>query len=229
MKVISLITSGIALSCILSFAQAEPVMNLVTVNTKDAAGYAAWAQKSAPKLIKANNAMAMGLCSPSSGAEQTGDHYLWSFFDSQETAWQNTQMNPTVVREVAKLKVDREIRSWDNWRIVRAEALSDTGYYYNLYVETDSLSDYLAGLDNLKAELRARGHDITMQVFVGDTGTRTGTVMISMGAEDSAVLGKAMDARTEDWYQQIVSDFNSSREIVHGFAMTCSTYAMAAQ
>ena len=41
-------------------AFAEGVMNLITVNTNDPAGYAAWAKKSAHTLVEANGAMAMG-------------------------------------------------------------------------------------------------------------------------------------------------------------------------
>ena len=64
-------------------ASAEPVMNLITINTADGAGYAKWAENSAATIGEANGAMAMGLCSPTSGAEVMGDHYLWSFFDSR--------------------------------------------------------------------------------------------------------------------------------------------------
>ena len=63
-------------------ARAEPVMTLITVNTADPAGYAAWARSNAEDISKANGAVAMGLCSPTTGAEQMGDHYLWSFFPS---------------------------------------------------------------------------------------------------------------------------------------------------
>ena len=65
-------------------ARAEPVMTLITVNTADPAGYAAWARSNAEDISKANGAVAMGLCSPTTGAEQMGDHYLWSFFPSQQ-------------------------------------------------------------------------------------------------------------------------------------------------
>jgi hypothetical protein len=36
-----------------------------------------------------------------------------------------------------------------------------------------------------------------------------------------------MDARTEGWFTEIVSGFSAQREMVHGFSMTCDTYAMA--
>ena len=65
-SIIKLISSTVIFACV--SVQAEPVMNLITINTNDPAGYAAWAKSSAPTLIKANNAMAMGLCSPTSAA-----------------------------------------------------------------------------------------------------------------------------------------------------------------
>ena len=64
-------------SALMTTASAEPVMNLITVNTNDAAGYSAWARASSPALGEANNAMARGLCMPTSGAEVMGDLYLW--------------------------------------------------------------------------------------------------------------------------------------------------------
>ena len=89
--------------CSGAFVQAEPVMSLITVNTSDPAGYAGWAKSNAEAISKANGAMAMGLCSPTSGAEQMGDHYLWSFFDSQESTWSSDPINPTVRKPVANL------------------------------------------------------------------------------------------------------------------------------
>ncbi len=109
-------------------AFAEGVMNLITVNTNDPAGYAAWAKKSAHTLVEANGAMAMGLCSPTSGAQVIGDHYLWSFFESQEKAWSSNPMNPVVRAGVAKLDVERTVRTWDNWRIVRPAAITESGF-----------------------------------------------------------------------------------------------------
>ena len=176
-------------------AFAEGVMNLITVNTNDPAGYAAWAKKSAPTFVEANGAMAMGLCSPTSGAQVIGDHYLWSFFESQEKAWSSDPMNPVVRAEVAKLDVERTVRTWDNWRIVRPAAITESGHYYNMYVETDDVAGYVAGLERMIAEMDKRGYGVSMQIFVGDTGTTVGTVMISLGAADAATLGRAMDAR----------------------------------
>ena len=218
---------GVLLALMANVALAEGVMNLITVNTNDPAGYAAWAKKSAPTLVEANGAMAMGLCSPTSGAQVIGDHYLWSFFESQEKAWSSDPMNPVVRAEVAKLDVERTVRTWDNWRIVRPAAITESGHYYNMYVETDDVAGYVAGLERMIAEMDKRGYGVSMQIFVGDTGTTVGTVMISLGAADAATLGRAMDARTEGWFTNIVSSFAAQRKMVHGFSMTCDTYATA--
>ena len=82
-------------------------MTLITVNTPDPAGYAAWARSNAEDISKANGAVAMGLCSPTTGAEQMGDHYLWSFFPSQQAVWSSDPMNPTVQKAVASMNVER--------------------------------------------------------------------------------------------------------------------------
>jgi hypothetical protein len=46
----SLLVMGIA-----TVSRAEPVMNLITVNTQDAMGYANWARNSSPIIAKSNN------------------------------------------------------------------------------------------------------------------------------------------------------------------------------
>lgn len=211
-------------------SQAEPVMNLITLNTQDGAGYAKWLSGSAEALGKSNNAMSMGLCSPTAGAEQMGDHYLFSFFDSQKTAWSNSGQNPTMLKEVAKLKVNRTIKEWDNWRILRAAPSdSDIGYFWNIVVKTDNPGGYLVALDKLSAALKDNGHDVSMQVFMADTGRRAGQFMVSLGSPDSAAIGAAMDDRTEPWFNAVLSELEGERDYVHGFAMRCETYYNAAQ
>ena len=93
--------SGLLLALAMTSTQAEPVMNLITINTNDPAGYAAWAKDNAENISKANNAMAMGLCSPTSGAEELGDPYLWSFYDSQKCR-QTDAMNPVFAKPSRK-------------------------------------------------------------------------------------------------------------------------------
>ena len=226
------VTAGLAALTlgVTSIGQAEPVMNLITLNTQDAAGYAQWAKTSTPIIAKANGAMAMGLCSPMAGAEVMGDHFLWSFWDSQASAWAADNTNPTVVKEIAKNTVARTIREWDNWRIVRAAATtSDKGYFWNIIVKTDNLGSYLGALDNLQIALKDHGHDLTLQVFVADTGRRAGQVMVSLSSPSASALGAALDDRTQDWFSAVLKDLEGSREYQHGWAMQCESYYTAAQ
>ena len=125
------------------------------------------------------------------------------------------------------MDVDREVRMWDNWRIVRAAEVSEKGYYYNLHVRTDNPAGYMAALDNLYSEMQERGHNVSMQVFMGDTGETAGLVMVSLGSSDRAAMGRMMDARTEGWFQKAVSNLDGKRELVHGFSLVCETYAVA--
>ena len=137
-------------------------------------------------------------------------------------------MNPTVQKAVASMNVERTVRTWDNWRIVRAAETSEKGYYYNLYVRTDNPSAYVAALDELHAGMRERGFDVSMQVFMGDTGETAGMIMTSFGSADAAEVGRMLDARTEDWVAKIVSKLDGKREMVHGFSIICETYYSAA-
>ena len=68
MKLLRKLIATVALGCCTA-VQAEPVMTLITVNTANPAGYSAWAKGNAEAISKANGAMAMGLCSPTSGAD----------------------------------------------------------------------------------------------------------------------------------------------------------------
>ena len=131
------------------------------------------------------------------------------------------------VLKVAKMDVERRIRMWDNWRIVRATEVSEKGYYYNVHVKTDNPGGYIAALDRVYAEMQERGYDLTMQIFMGDTGETAGMVMVSLGSSDRAEVGRMMDARSEGWFQQALAGLDGTREIVHGFSLVCETYSMA--
>ena len=121
-----------------SYAATEPVMSLITVNTEDTAGYRDWAKGSSEAIAKTNGASAIGLCSPRIGAEEMGDLYFWSLFDSNETAWKTDPNNPAIAKEVAKMQVTRTIRDWDNYRVARqASALDEsTAPMLSFFVDT---------------------------------------------------------------------------------------------
>ena len=194
-------------------------------------GYAAWARASTPIIAKSNNAMAMGLCIPRAGAEVMGDVFLWSFFYSQATAWKVSPSNPVTIAEVAKMEVDRTIRYWDNWRMVRQGAeMWSKSYLWNVVVKTNDVSGYLKAVDNLMDEMKKNGFDdIVLQAFVADTGKWSGMVQVSMSAKSAERLGEALDARTEPWFTKVLSEFGGIREYHHSWALDCEAFYIQEQ
>ena len=214
-----------------TYATAEPVMTLITVNTDNPAGYIEWARASSETLGEANGASGVGICSPRVGAEEMGDLYFWTLFDSNETAWKSDPNNPTVAKEVAKMKVNRTIRDWDNYRVVRqASSLDEKFSSWNIMVKTSDMTQYLSMVDKLHAAMKENGfEDVNMQVFVPDSGRWSGGVMVAMQAASSTRLGAALDARTQPWFTSILSELKDIREYQYGWGLDCETLYAAPQ
>jgi len=75
--------------------------------------------------------------------------------------------------------------------------------------------------------MKKRGYDVSMQVFMGDTGETAGMIMTSFGAANAAEVGRMLDARKEPWVSKIIAKVEGKREMVHGFSMMCETYYAA--
>ena len=214
-----------------TYATAEPVMTLITVNTDNPAGYIEWARASSETLGEANGASGVGICSARVGAEEMGDLYFWTLFDSNETAWKSDPNNPTVAKEVAKMKVNRTIRDWDNYRVVRqASSLDEKFSSWNIMVKTSDMTQYLSIIDKLHAAMKENGfEDVNMQVFVPDSGRWSGGVMVAMQAASPTRLGAALDARTQPWFTSILSELKDIREYQYGWGLDCETLYAAPQ
>ena len=214
-----------------TYATAEPVMTLITVNTDNPAGYIEWARASSETLGEANGASGVGICSARVGAEEMGDLYFWTLFDSNETAWKSDPNNPTVAKEVAKMKVNRTIRDWDNYRVVRqASSLDEKFSSWNIMVKTSDMTQYLSMVDKLHAAMKENGfEDVNMQVFVPDSGRWSGGVMVAMQAASPTRLGAALDARTQPWFTSILSELKDIREYQYGWGLDCETLYAAPQ
>ena len=214
-----------------TYATAEPVMTLITVNTDNPAGYIEWARASSETLGEANGASGVGICSARVGAEEMGDLYFWTLFDSNETAWKSDPNNPTVAKEVGKMKVNRTIRDWDNYRVVRqASSLDEKFSSWNIMVKTSDMTQYLSMVDKLHAAMKENGfEDVNMQVFVPDSGRWSGGVMVAMQAASPTRLGAALDARTQPWFTSILSELKDIREYQYGWGLDCETLYAAPQ
>ena len=93
-------------------AWSGPAMSVLTVNSKDPAGYMKWVQKSGP---------AIGVCFPSAGYYGPGELYYWHLFNDHATALGSEQYNPTVIAELKKLKGKRKVSRGDAYRVLLAE------------------------------------------------------------------------------------------------------------
>ena len=224
------------LFCIYSVStvSAEPAMNLVTVNTQDADGYVDWLRNSSTPIAHAMNASSAGICRPTAGAEQEGDLYVWLMSDSQQLLAEGDSQSDAIMAEVAKITVDRTIKTRDIWRVVRNEGIASVNgkpfAAWNLLIKTTDLGGYLSALDDLKTSMNENGfEDTVLNIFVADTGKWAGMVMVSLQAPSDGRLGAAMDARTSPWFSKALSDLQGIREYVHGWVMSCDvTYVQTA-
>tara|TARA_B110000211_G_C13807898_1_gene433546 strand:+ start:196 stop:678 length:483 start_codon:yes stop_codon:yes gene_type:complete len=159
-----------------------------------------------------------------------GDHYIFTFFDSQKALWAADPVDPIMVKEIAKMNVKRTVKEQDHWAVVRALPTNgDIGYFWNITVIAENANRYLSTLDKLVPAMKANGHDVSMNVFVADTGRRAGQFMVSMGSPDRAALGALLDDRTQPWFAEVMSDLEGTREIVLGQALRCESYYSAPQ
>ena len=207
-------------------AQAEPVMTLLTINTNNQEGYIDWARESAAALAAANGATAIGACTPRAGAEYQGDLYFWTFHESQAAAWKSDANSPAVQKEVSKMNVDRKIREWDTYRIVKpGKTMFSKSFAWNVIVSTVDVRGYVNSVQNIEKVMNSKGfEDVEFQVFVADSGRRAGKVMTSMAAASAGRLGAALDIRTEDWFVDELSKLEFVRDYEHAWGLECETF-----
>jgi len=102
---------GLMLTLTAGQAWSRPAMSVLTVNTKDPAAYLQWVQGSGEAIAESIDAAVGGICVPSAGFYGPGELYYWHLFGDHATALGSEQYNPTVMKELKKLKADRVV-SW---------------------------------------------------------------------------------------------------------------------
>jgi len=208
---------------------AEPAMNLITVNTKETRAYMEWLKESSEPIAKAIGSYSAGVCRPVAGAEEEGDLYVWWMSDSHQTLASADPQSRAVMKEVAKIDVERTVKTRDTWRVVRSEngVVGDSFATWNLLIKTSNIGEYLGALQNLKNQMNANGFDdVNLNAFLADTGKWAGMIMVSLQASSGGRLGEAMDQRTEPWFVKALSDLEGTREYVHGWMMLCDVNYM---
>ena len=112
---------GLMLTLAASQVWSRPAMSVLTVNTKDPAAYLQWVQGSGEAIAESIDAAVGGICVPSAGFYGPGELYYWHLFGDHATALGSEQYNPTVMKELKKLQVDRAVSRGDAYSVVMAE------------------------------------------------------------------------------------------------------------
>ena len=213
-------------------AFSQPAVQVVTVNTEDAAAYVAWAQDSAPVFAKINNLPGViGTCLPGAGAEEEGDAYWWSLAPSHANLFTGSPQDPAVQKETEKVKDIRTVRERDIWSVVKSSeqvlAAGDTYAAWNILIETDSPAAYLAVLNELEAAYHSNGfEDVHIAAYRVNTGDYSGNIMVSSSAPTPDRVGAIIDALEEPWAQESMAQFEGMRKWVRGTTLQCQVHAV---
>ena len=103
---------NITLSAFLVFTSfgvlATPGLGVITITTDDPVKYMKWIINAVPVFKEAwgDNVGAFGICSPSSGAQMMGEHFIWSVSPSLSVGYASSNdvyLHEPSVREINKI------------------------------------------------------------------------------------------------------------------------------
>ena len=207
-------------------AWSRPAMSVLTVNTKDPTAYLQWVQVSGEAIAESIDAAVGGICVPSAGFYGPGELYYWHLFGDHATALGSEQYNPTVMKELKKLQVDRVVSRGDAYSVVMAEPgeykVGDTFANWNIVISSDNQAQYLKEVARMSAAADENGFsDIRFTVYSYLSGENAGKLMAVVEAPNGNRLGAMLDALESDWASAILGDMAKVRNYEHGFTMNC--------
>ncbi len=217
---------GLMLTLAAGQAWSRPAMSVLTVNTKDPAAYLQWVQASGEAIAESIEAAVGGICVPSAGFYAPGELYYWHLFGDHATALGSEQYNPTVMKELKKLKVDRVVSRGDAYSVVMAEPgeykVGDTFANWNIVISSDNQAQYLKEVARMSAAADENGFsDIRFTVYSYLSGENAGKLMAVVEAPNGSRLGAMLDELASDWASAILGDMAKVRQYEHGFTMNC--------
>ena len=222
------ITTAVGLMLALAAGQAwsRPAMSVLTVNTKDPAAYLQWVQGSGEAIAESIDAAVGGICMPSAGFYGPGELYYWHLFGDHATAMGAEQYNPTVMKELKKLKADRVVSRGDFYSVVYAEpggyADGDTFANWNIVISSSDPAQYVKEVARMSAAADENGFsDIRFTVYTYLSGENAGKLMTVVEAPNGNRLGAMLDELETDWASAIMGDMAKVRQYEHGFTMNC--------
>ena len=217
---------GLMLTLAADQAWSRPAMSVLTVNTKNPAAYLQWVQGSGEAIAESIDAAVGGICVPSAGFYGPGELYYWHLFGDHATALGSEQYNPTVMKELKKLQVDRVVSRGDAYSVVMAEQgeykVGDTFANWNIVISSDNQAQYLREVARMSAAADENGFsDIRFTVYSYLSGENAGKLMTVVEAPNGIRLGAMLDELESDWASVILGDMAKVRQYEHGFTMNC--------
>ena len=217
---------GLMLTLAAGQAWSRPAMSVLTVNTKNPAAYLQWVQGSGEAIAESIDAAVGGICVPSAGFYGPGELYYWHLFGDHATAMGSEQYNPTVMKELKKLQVDRVVSRGDAYSVVMAEQgeykVGDTFANWNIVISSDNQAQYLREVARMSAAADENGFsDIRFTVYSYLSGENAGKLMAVVEAPNGSRLGAMLDELESDWASAILGDMAKVRQYEHGFTMNC--------
>jgi len=217
---------GLMLTLAASQVWSRPAMSVLTVNTKDPAAYLQWVQGSGEAIAESIDAAVGGICMPSAGFYGPGELYYWHLFGDHATALGSEQYNPTVMKELKKLQVDRVVSRGDAYSVVMAEPgeykVGDTFANWNIVISSYNQAQYLKEVARMSAAADENGFsDIRFTVYSYLSGENAGKLMTVVEAPNGNRLGAMLDELESDWASAILGDMAQVRQYEHGFTMNC--------
>ena len=217
---------GLMLTLAAGQVWSRPAMSVLTVNTKDPAAYLQWVQGSGEAIAESIDAAVGGICVPSAGFYGPGELYYWHLFGDHATALGSEQYNPTVMKELKKLQVDRVVSRGDAYSVVMAEPgeykVGDTFANWNIVISSYNQAQYLKEVARMSAAADENGFsDIRFTVYSYLSGENVGKLMAVVEAPNGNRLGAMLDELESDWASAILGDMAQVRQYEHGFTMNC--------
>ena len=221
-----------ALLSSMSIQAQQPALQVITVNTSDAAGYVEWSKTALPVIAdNFEGVLLMGTCIPTQGAQMEGDIYSFGFASSHDALLAVDLNSPAVASEISRVASMRRVRARDVWSVLRntGRAIPVGGMFalYNLFVNTNSSNDYVSALSRIEAALHENGFDdVAVAAYYVNTGEYAGQVVASFYANSTQRLGALLDAMNGASFAEVFASIEATREVVRGEILNCQAHAV---
>ena len=209
---------------------AEGGLSVITINTDDADEYVTWLKDNTPLFANAwgDNVASSGICSPISGGEQEGNHYVWNLGPTLAATMSSIPGNDAdTARAIRKISKKRSVERRDIYEVLKQTSQVSTAgqmtAQYNLLSTPSNANDYVEAVKAMEAAAAENGFaDVEIAVFsASGAGDRAGMVMASVQAPSMERLGLFLGARSSSWMSEAMKDFGTLRTPEYEWLLNC--------